>query len=97
MLLINSLYKFLTRNVSPAPTILFQNFIILHRLNSRKSSMWSYGSTPHTDPGLKIIRFAPHGDESGIVDSGQMVRIILSVRLAYLKIPLRILLSPVSP
>ncbi len=59
--------------------------------------MWSDGSTPHIDQGLKIIRFAPHGDESGIVDSGQMVRTILSVRLAYLTIPLRILLFPVSP
>ncbi|PBK91875.1 hypothetical protein ARMGADRAFT_1081289 [Armillaria gallica] len=45
---------------------------LLAMLNSRKSSMWSHGSTPHIDQGLKIMRFAPHGDESGIVDSGQM-------------------------
>ncbi|KAK0431978.1 hypothetical protein EV421DRAFT_1851419 [Armillaria borealis] len=45
---------------------------LLAMLNSRKSSMWSYGSTPHIDQNLKIIRFAPPGDESGIVDSGQM-------------------------
>ncbi|SJL17490.1 uncharacterized protein ARMOST_21042 [Armillaria ostoyae] len=45
---------------------------LLAMLNSRKSSMWSYGSTRHIDQNLKIIRFAPPGDESGIVDSGQM-------------------------
>ncbi|KAK0203242.1 hypothetical protein DFS33DRAFT_971834 [Desarmillaria ectypa] len=42
---------------------------LLAMLNSRKSSMWSVGRERHIDQ--KIIRFAPHDAESGVVDSGQ--------------------------